>query len=236
MKNVGIQDYGKLAKTYDLMRYTDEGALFIDSLRAEKLGHLLRPSKTMTVLDVATGTGSGLTFLYEKVSMSIGLDGTVEMLNKAKEKILAKNMCNVGLIHANALQIPIAENVFDAVISLNFIHLFTPVQKQRPFLQEMARVVKPGGTVVIEFDNAFLGLFLGLYRKFFVKDIGYNWPWDIYRLNPTMKVSMVVGICLPGTKRLFKTNRTLARIYADLASIFPFKYLANRLLVKYEKI
>jgi len=235
MKKTGIQDYEKLSETYDSVRYTDEGDLFIDSLREEKLRHLLQPSKTMTILDVGTGTGSGLTFFREKVSMIIGLDGTIEMLNKAKEKISAKNKCNVGLIYANALQIPIADNVFDAVISLNFIHLFTPVQNQRPFLKEMVRVIKSGGVLIVEFDNALLGLCLGIFRKFFVKDIGYNWPWDIYRLRLDMKVSKVVGISLPGTKKLFKINKKLAKVYSNIANIFPFNYLASRLLVKFEK-
>ncbi len=213
----------------------NEGALFINNLREEKLGHLLQPSKTMTVLDVGTGTGSGLMFFCNNVNKMVGLDGTKEMLDEAQKKLSAKNIRNVELIHANALDIPWPDKTFDAVISLNFIHLFTPAREQKPFITEMMRVTKDDGAVIVEFSNAFLGLGLGVYRKFFVKDIGYNWLWDIYRMNANMKVSKVVGLNLPGTKKMFKIHKKLATIYSNIASIFPFKFLANRLLVKFEK-
>lgn len=235
MKQTGISDYKELSKTYDSIRYSAESDLFIDHLRAEKLRELLKPSKDMTVLDVGTGTGSGLMFLHEHVSTIIGLDGTIEMLHQAQEKISSKNMKSPKLVHANALQIPIADNTLDAVISLNFIHLFTPAQNQKPFFKEMERVVKPGGIIIVEFDNALLGILVGIFRKYFVKDIGYNWPWDIYRLPSDTDVKKITGYSFPGTKKLYKINKRLARMHSVIASIFPFKYFGNKFLVRFEK-
>ncbi len=232
----GIWDYKTLSEHYDLYRYTSEEDMFIDTLRQEKFEHLLSPSQSMVLLDVGTGTGSGLTFFHDKVGTIIGLDGTIEMLARAKEKMALEKMENAGLIHANALSVPLPDNSVDAVISLNFIHLFVPVQKQRPFFHEMERVVKPGGMLVIEFDNALLGVFLGVYRKYCVKDIGYNWPWDLYRLPSTTRVAEILGYSLPGTKKLCAFNKTVARAYSKLANVFPLKYFANRVLVKFTKV
>ena len=119
-----IQQYTKLAKNYDKKRYIKEDDSFIDFLRKERFKKLLNPDKNMILLDVGTGTGSGLLFFSNAVKTMTGLDGTKAMLRKAKSKIRKNKIDNAFIVQANALQMPFKDEQFAAVISLNFIHLF----------------------------------------------------------------------------------------------------------------
>ena len=82
----------------------------------------------------------------------------------------------------NAAFLPFESGTFDAVVSLNFLHLFVPVDRQRVFTEEMHRVLRPGGILVIELVNLYQALFLGLYRRRVGDDRGGNAPGDVERL------------------------------------------------------
>jgi len=227
MNPKSIQDYSKLAEDYDEERYVLDDDAFIDVLRKERFNKLLMPKEKMSLLDVGTGTGSGILFFSKEAKIIIGLDGTKEMLDIAQKKLKDEDIENSILVNANALEMPFEDEEFDAVISLNFIHLFKPVTYQAKFLKEMARVVKKDGKVIIEIDNILYYKTLG--NKF--RDI-----LKIGKYSTRLKVKKVIGISLPLTKRLFRLNKKLARMYSKLAEIFPFKYFVHRWVVKYEKI
>ncbi len=63
--------------------------------------------------------------------------------------------------NGNAAKLPFQDGTFDAVTCLNFLHLFPEKDAKVTFLEEMARVLKPGGTAVVEFDNAIHGAGVG---------------------------------------------------------------------------
>ena len=219
-----IRDYTKGAKDYDLKRYTEKDDRFVDLIRREKVKKLLKPNKSMKILDVGTGTGSGVIFFAKDVKEITGLDATKAMLVEAEKKIKKKNLENVKLIHANALKMPFKDEEFDAVICLNFLHLFTPFEKQMPFLKEMERVVKKKGKVIVEIDNLL---------KY--KDLG-NDIRDLYRLDGSLKVRKVIGTTLTKTKKIFWINKSLAHLYSRLANVYPFKLYSHRFIVSMEKL
>lgn len=225
MNNNGIEDYTEIAKEYDELRYVTDTQLFLDSLRNKSVNECLKPNTDMTIIDVGTGTGSGIIFFAKSVKKMVGLDGTEAMLDRAKEKIQKSGICNVDLVHANALEIPFEDETFDNVISLNFIHLFVPlgIDKQKEFISEMERVCKKGGKVIIEFDNA---LYLGL---------GNNYS-DLTVMSDRMKIDNIVGTYLPKTGALHKINIQLTRLYAKLANIPFLRRFAYKWIVQYRKV
>ena len=235
MTERNIQDYTGSAHDYDVKRYLSQVDSFIDNIRKEKLSRQIG-TRIGLMLDVATGTGSGIFFSADRAKKVIGLDGTLAMLNEASKKISRAGLENVSLVQGNAMKLPFNDETFDTVISLNFLHLFTPVKRQEPFVQEMSRVVKTGGSLIVEIDNALECGILGLVRKYFGKDIGYNWPWDVFSLAKGMKLESIDGITLAGTKKLSAMNRGMAKAYSNLASVPPFIFLADRLIIKYRKL
>jgi demethylmenaquinone methyltransferase/2-methoxy-6-polyprenyl-1,4-benzoquinol methylase len=94
-----------------------------------------------TVLDVATGTGAvARELLARKGCTVVGVDQSPEMLAEARRRLPA----GVTLIHGSAEQLPFPDNAFDA---LTFTYLLRYVDDPGAVLRELARVVRPGGTI-----------------------------------------------------------------------------------------
>ena len=120
------------------------------------------------VLDVACGTGDMMVILMERGCTVTGVDISEEMLEVARLK-----MKGVSLMMADAEHLPFEDNTFDAVTAAfgvrNFVHL-------EQGLDEMLRVLKPGGTMVIlelaTPDSKFIRPFYNLYTKHVIPWLG----------------------------------------------------------------
>ncbi len=111
------------------------------------------------VLDVATGTGLVAEALLARGFRVTGLDQSPEMLARARARFDGR----IELVEASAEQLPFADGSFD---HLTFTYLLRYVDDPGETLVELARVVRPGGTVaMLEF-----GLPRGAYRP----------PWDAW--------------------------------------------------------
>jgi demethylmenaquinone methyltransferase / 2-methoxy-6-polyprenyl-1,4-benzoquinol methylase len=93
------------------------------------------------VLDVATGTGAvALELVRRKRCDVVGLDQSSEMLAEARRRIDGR----VRLVEGRAEALPFEDAAFDA---LTFTYLLRYVDDPPATLRELARVVKPGGTI-----------------------------------------------------------------------------------------
>ena len=94
-----------------------------------------------TVLDVATGTGAvARELLRQKGCTVIGLDQSPDMLAEARRRLPD----NVELVEGTADKLPFPDSSFDA---LTFTYLLRYVSDPGATLRELARVVRPGGTI-----------------------------------------------------------------------------------------
>lgn len=98
------------------------------------------------VLDVATGTGLVADALLARGFRVTGLDQSAEMLALARKRFGDR----VELVEASADELPLAGASFD---HLTFTYLLRYVDDPAATMRELARVVRPGGTVaMLEFD------------------------------------------------------------------------------------
>jgi demethylmenaquinone methyltransferase/2-methoxy-6-polyprenyl-1,4-benzoquinol methylase len=94
-----------------------------------------------TVLDVATGTGAvALELVRRKRCDVVGLDQSSEMLAEARRRVDGR----IRLVEGRAEALPFEDAAFDA---LTFTYLLRYVDDPPATLRELARVVKPGGTI-----------------------------------------------------------------------------------------
>ena len=101
------------------------------------------------VLDVATGTGDLAFALAGAVGPSgevLATDFSEKMLAIARQKAAGRAAANVSFSTANALALPFDDAAFDAATVGFGVRNFSDLQQG---LNELARVVKPGGRVVI---------------------------------------------------------------------------------------
>lgn len=223
MRRAWISDYSAAAKDYDTLRYLQPDDAFVDGFRRERFRKCLKADRAATVLDVGTGTGSGILFFSKEVGRVIGLDGTRAMLEQAKKKIEIAEIGNADLVFGDAMEMPFRDGSFDVVTCLNFIHLFKPLSRQQQFVREMERVVRGKGSVLIEIDNI-------LYNK----ELGNHYR-DIRRLGTGLRVEEVMGTTLPFTKRIFRLSKRLAGAYLRLPEKYPFVYFCHRWIVRFRK-
>lgn len=131
--------YDKWAPIYDLVF----GGVFKDGRRqaivaAERVGG--------RVLEVGVGTGISLPH-YDKRTRLVGIDISEAMLDKARErarKLGLDNVEDIAVGDAEALSYP--DDAFDVVVAQ---YVVTAVPDPEKALDEFARVVRPGGEIVI---------------------------------------------------------------------------------------
>jgi demethylmenaquinone methyltransferase/2-methoxy-6-polyprenyl-1,4-benzoquinol methylase len=113
-----------------------------------------------TVLDVATGTGAvARELITQKGCTVVGLDQSPEMLAEARRRLPR----SVTLIQGSAEELPFPDAAFDG---LTFTYLLRYVEDPAAVLGELARVVRPGGTIAgLEFAVPH-----GVWRA----------PWELY--------------------------------------------------------
>lgn len=165
--------FDRIAYRYDLInRFLSVG---ID-VYWRKLAILeLKASHPQTILDVATGTGDVAIMTYRllKPASITGIDISEGMLSLGRQKI-AKLTLNdyITLLPGDSETINFTNDAFDAVTVAFGVRNFEDLHKG---LQEMLRVLKPGGKlVVLEFSKpkpALQGLY-NLYMKFIAPQIG----------------------------------------------------------------
>ena len=141
-----------------------------------------RTGPGMRVLDCATGTGD-LALAFRRTGAEVvGTDFCAPMLVPAREKARAAGL-HLTFEVADAMALPYADRSFDgASIAFGIRNVDDPVQ----CLREMARVVKPGGQVlVLEFGQP-------------------GGPWGaLYRLYSRVVMPMVGGL-LTGNKAAYE--------------------------------
>ncbi len=113
------------------------------------LVRLARPAASDRALDIATGGGHAALALAPLVSEVVATDLTVEMLEAARAFISEQGARNVRFEVADAEQLPFPDAAFDIVTSRIAPHHFPQPEL---FVQEAARVLRPGGRFVLD-DN-----------------------------------------------------------------------------------
>ena len=98
------------------------------------------PNDGGTVLDVATGTGLVAELLLARGHSVTGLDQSPDMLSVARRRFGDR----ITLVEASATDVPYPDGSFDHV---TFTYLLRYVDDPGATLAELARLVRPGGTV-----------------------------------------------------------------------------------------
>lgn len=131
--------YQNIAQVYD---YTYGPTLHPGRLEAIKKMRI-RPGTE--VLEVGVGTGIN-TSLYPRNCHITGIDLSAGMLEKARERVKREGLRNVRLMEMDAANLTFANDSFDIVYAP---YLVSVVPDPIKVVQEMRRVCRPGGKIII---------------------------------------------------------------------------------------
>ena len=102
--------------------------------------------RTGRVLELGVGTGLSLP-MYDRALDIVGIDLSPDMLERARQKVAAEGLENVsGLHEMDAAALDFADASFDVVVAM---YVMTVVPDPGAVMREIARVVKPGGEVLL---------------------------------------------------------------------------------------
>ncbi|MFN8187124.1 MAG: class I SAM-dependent methyltransferase [Gaiellales bacterium] len=136
--------FAPLGPTYD--RYASLLSFGQDPRWRRFLVSRLRAGPESSVLDVATGTGAVAIELARRSGCSVtGIDQSEAMLAEAERRVARAGLRDrISLELGRAEALPFADGSFDA---LTVTYLLRYVDDPAATLAELARVVRPGGTV-----------------------------------------------------------------------------------------
>jgi phosphatidylethanolamine/phosphatidyl-N-methylethanolamine N-methyltransferase len=112
------------------------------------------------ILEVGVGTGISLP-AYRRDIRITGVDISVPMLKKARDRVATRQLANVEVLAVmDAARLGLADASFDAVVAQ---YVITAVPHPEATLDEFARVLKPGGEIIL---INHIGAETGLRRAF----------------------------------------------------------------------
>lgn len=142
------------SKSLSQARYTQFAEGYVTSethARGSDLDRLLaiaRPQRHWQALDIATGGGHTALKFAPHVAQVVASDITPRMLEKARKFIVEdRGVGNVSFEEADAENLPFDADRFDLVTCRIAPHHFPDAQR---FLRECARVLKPGGALILQ--------------------------------------------------------------------------------------
>jgi demethylmenaquinone methyltransferase / 2-methoxy-6-polyprenyl-1,4-benzoquinol methylase len=147
------------------------------------------PRADGVILDVASGTAGVALQLARRGVTVVGVDLTEEMLRQGHRRVAAAGRADqVGLVVGRAEQLPFPDGYFDA---LTFTYLLRYVRDPQATLAELARVLRPGGTMAS--------------LEFYVPEGGWWHPaWWAYT-----RLALPAGGFLLGGREWFRVGRFL---------------------------
>ena len=160
--------YRRIAPTYDLW------AWFTESKARDRCLELAAIRDGEDVLEVAVGTG----LAFERVlqanpsGRNEGIDLTESMLSRAKKRAARSAASNYRLRVGDAYDLDFEDRSFDVLIN-NYMFDLLPERDFAAVLNEFARVLRPGGRLVL----------VNMAKS----ERWYHGVWErIYRINPAL--------------------------------------------------
>lgn len=157
--------------------------------RREMIAHIA-PSQPGLVLDVATGPAGVAIDLSECVpGRIVGIDLSADMLDRGRRNVADAGLAHrITLVRGQGEHLPFPDATFDA---LTFTYLLRYVADPAATLAELARVVRPGGSVAsLEFAVPI--------------DPWWRWSWRLYT-----RLLLPLGGAVLGGRPWFEVGRFL---------------------------
>ncbi len=190
----------------------DAGAGFEVEHHAEAL-RLADVREGQRVLDVACGTGRGTVGLAQAVGMTgrvDALDLSDAMLDQARTKIEKLGLnSRVHFKQGNARELPYPAESFDVVYN-GYMFDLIPLDGFTPILSEMARVLKPGGKLVL------VNMSKPDERRTFFERI-YEKGWAVMPCRPVLMSPFLKTIGFMEIQRFYRPTRgsLVARLWGQ---------------------
>ena len=133
--------FERVAADWDTMRLS-----YYDERVIQRMAAVSGLNGTETVADVGTGTGFVAAGMAPRVARVLAVDNSPAMLGVAGKNLGELGIPNVELLEGDVGTLPLETGSVDAAFANMVLH---HAEDPAAMLKEMARVVRPGGTVAL---------------------------------------------------------------------------------------
>ncbi len=137
------EDFRRQGADWDEMRALDLPAASVEQALLALLGDQRRQAR---VLDIGTGTGRLLEVLGADAAAALGIDASRAMLALARTRLHGAGLSRCAVRLADMYRLPLADSGFDIALLQMVLHY---AEDPAGALAEAARVLRPGGTLVV---------------------------------------------------------------------------------------
>lgn len=231
MKPVDTQNIGdffsEMAINRDSNLAADPVLEYEQVVRHRQLMEFLSPKQGEKILDVGCGNARDLRYLAHCKTDCTGIDISQGMLDEARRDLEKSGITSIKLEINDVTQLSYADATFDKAFASEVME---HIPEWETGVKNMARVLKPGGTLVLTTPNKWswygfdrLILFKYVLRK---KE---KHPWDVWKSRGELRRAVeaaglqVTGeatMCfLPGLIIAYKAPRPIKKIMVKLTAL-----------------
>lgn len=192
------------ASSYDEARSND--IYYFNCLRAGL--RALHPNPGDLILDAGCGTGMGTRLLHRQGFSTVALDLSLKSLEHLSRQM---RVPGISFVRADICKLPFASKVFDKLICANLLQHLPDLELRKKCVEQLARVVKPAGTVVVTVHGFSISKQRAGWQKEGTAKSGSGDVQYIYRfeaeefrelLSSSLRVVSITGAGLPLPYRL----------------------------------
>jgi SAM-dependent methyltransferase len=178
---------------------------------------IVRDAPPASLLECGCG-GNPAMFLAGACEMYTGVDFSSAGLDMAEQRLAAAGVQRAVLLQAELGAMPFADNSFDAAYSAHALYHIPDADAQAQAMNEIMRVIKPGGVAVLVLANPRPLLFPGrLLRRLLADTPGISWLLNkLRRAGPLPYKPMPLGWM---RRRLARHGEVRIGVYA-IASVW----------------
>lgn len=144
--------YDADSTSYDEVRWNSRAGAFTNRVQQSILQELCADWNHTRILEIGSGTGRFTIPLCKKHNRMVLLDVAPGMLEVARKNIEKANLAYQieDFVKGSIYELPFEDNSYDHAIALN---VFNHLQDPGKALKQLARVVKPGSTLLFNYAN-----------------------------------------------------------------------------------
>ncbi|MEO8164124.1 MAG: class I SAM-dependent methyltransferase [Betaproteobacteria bacterium] len=192
-KNKVESFYDEEASTYDAKRWHGPIGQYVHSTYQRLVFEVTPIDPQKQYLEIGCGTGRFTVPLAERVNKLTAVDISKEMLKVTEEKLRARGLeKKVRLIEGDAKHICLPDAQFDVILSFNAIN---HIPDYGDVIKEAARLLKPGGVLVLGYPSLFslyfpYAVLVNVCKKSLRRGVYTKWPSTSYieRLGRTLNL------------------------------------------------